>query len=104
MGVRGFVASQGTKKFLPANWWLLGPSQTLQGHVPFSHYSLSEPVVKIISILERNAEIFQTIMNDLFWSFLIFWEQLMGISGNALSIRAVYWHKMSQNIGNIHIL
>ena len=28
----------------------------------------------------------------------------MGVPGNALSIRALYWRKMSQNIGDIHIL
>ena len=40
----------------------------------------------------------------LFLSFFTCWDQFMGIPGNALSIRAVYWGKMSQNIGNIHIL
>ena len=40
----------------------------------------------------------------LFWPFYTFWEQFMGIPGNALSIRAVYWRKMAQNIGNIDIL
>ena len=44
-----------------------------------------------------------TIIND-FLSFFTFWEQFMGIPVNALSIRAVYWRKMSQNIWNIHIL
>ena len=40
----------------------------------------------------------------LFLSSVTFREQLMDISGNALSIRAVYWRKMFQNIGNIRIL
>ena len=109
MGSWGFAASQGTKKSHPANWWLLGPSQTTQEPVPFSHCSLSEPLVKIISKLLRNVEIFQTmiIMYNHKWLFLPFftlWEQLMDISVNTLSIRAVYWRKMSQNIANIHIL
>ena len=37
-------------------------------------------------------------------SFFTFWKQFMGIPGNAFSITAVYWRKMSQNIGDIHIL
>ena len=40
----------------------------------------------------------------LFSSCFTFWEQFMDILVNALSIRAVYWCKMSQNIPNIHIL
>ena len=40
----------------------------------------------------------------LFLSFFTFSEQFMGIPGIALPIRAVYGRKMSQNIGNIHIL
>ena len=40
----------------------------------------------------------------LFSSFFTFWEQFMDIPVNALSIRAVYWRKMFQNIPNIHIL
>ena len=40
----------------------------------------------------------------LFLSFFTFWEQFMGIPVNALSIRAVYRRKLSQNIPNIHIL
>ena len=40
----------------------------------------------------------------LFLSFFTCWYQFMGIPSNALSIRAVYWGKMSQNIGNVHIL
>ena len=41
MGSWGFAASQGTKKSHPA-------SQTHQGPMPFSHCSLSEPLVKIL--------------------------------------------------------
>ena len=109
MGSWGFAASQGTKKCRHVNWWLLGPSQTPQEPVPFSHCSLNEPLVKILSILERIVEIFQTMIimckhKWLFLSFFTFWEQFIDIAVNALSIRAVYWRKMFQNIPNIHIL
>ena len=40
----------------------------------------------------------------LFLSFVTFWEQFIDIPVNALSIRAVYWRKMSEDIPNIHIL
>ena len=109
MGSWGFAASQGTKKSHPANWWLLSPLQTHQESVPFSHCSLSEPLVNILSILLRNIEIFQSMIimynhKWLFLSFVTFLEQFMDIPANALSIRAVYWRKMFQNIPNIHIL
>ena len=97
------------KKSHPPNRWLSGPPQTPQEPVPFSHCSLSEPLVKILSILQRSVEIFQTMIimynhKWLFLSFFTFWEQLIDIPINALSVRAVYWRKMSQNIPNIHIL
>ena len=41
--------------------------------------------------------------NWLFLPFFTFWKQFMDIPVNALSIRVVYWRKMSQNIGNIYI-
>ena len=40
----------------------------------------------------------------LFLSFFTFSEQFMDIPVNAMSITAVYWRKMFQNIPNIHIL
>ena len=110
MGSWGFAASQGTKTSHPANWWLLGPSQTHQEPVSFSHCMQSKWTVdENYFDIERNVEIFQTMIimynhKWLFLSFFTFWEQFMDIPVNALSIRAVYWCKMFLNIPNIHIL
>ena len=106
MGSWVFAASQGAKKSHPANWWLLGPSQTpcaiqsLQSKWTVGENSFD--IVKKRWNISNYDHHVQSLMIILI--IFTFWEQFMDIPVNAMSIRAVYWRKMSENILNIHIL